>query len=104
MMTLSVRLTDDAQNDLFEIGSWIADQAGRDVARGFLNQIENICYGLGEFPFRGSPRDEITLGLRSVSYKRRTTIFYVTSDNEVVIVHILHGGRDVDTVFGGNTQ
>jgi toxin ParE1/3/4 len=104
MMTLSVRLSDDAQNDLFEIGTWLADQAGRDVARGFLTQIEDICYGLGEFPFRGSPRDEIAFGLRSVSYKRRTTIFYITSGDEVVIAHILHGGRDVDTVFGDNTE
>ena len=99
-MPLDVRFSDDAEEDLYQIGAWIGAKAGAEVARGFVNQIIQTCEGLADHPFAGSPRNDIANGLRSKSYQRRTTIFYTVTCNEVVVIHILYGGRDVVRAFG----
>lgn len=104
MMTHRVRLSDDAEDDLFELAIWIGEQADRDTARLFVARIREACDRLTIFPNRGTPRGEILAGLRSISFEKRTTIFYAVNDDEVVILHVLHGGRDTGLAFGPDPQ
>jgi toxin ParE1/3/4 len=100
MMTHRVRLSDGAEDDLFELAIWIGEQADRDTARIFVTRIREACDRLTSFPNRGTPRDDILPGLRSISFEKRTTIFYSVNNDEVVVIHVLHGGRDVGLAFG----
>lgn len=100
MMQFSVRFSNDAEEDLFQIGAWIGAKAGTEIARGYVDQIMLTCQRLVDHPFAGSPRDDIAVGLRSKNYRRRTTIFYTIVGDEVVVIHILYGGRDVERAFG----
>jgi toxin ParE1/3/4 len=100
MMTRRVRLSDDAEDDLFELAIWIGEQADRDTARLFVTRIREACGRLTIFPNRGTPRGEILTGLRSISFEKRTTIFYSVNGDDVVIIHVLHGGRDIGRAFG----
>lgn len=54
------------------------------------------------FPRRGTPRDEIMPGLRSIPFERRATIFYRVGEEEVEIVHILYRGRDIERAFASD--
>jgi len=98
-MTLSVRLAETAQDDLFELGIWIAAGADKDTARHYVARIEEACHQLADYPRRGSPRDDIMDGLRSIAFGRRATIFYRIEPTEIVIVHILHSGRAIESAF-----
>lgn len=98
-MTPSVRLSDDAEDDLFNLGVWIASRADRQTARDYLGRIEAACRRLASFPDRGSPREELGPGLRSVVFERRATIIYLGTPDEVVIVRIIHRGRDPSRFF-----
>jgi toxin ParE1/3/4 len=86
--------------DLKSIYNYIAWNADHDVADGFVSRIEAACQRLTIFPNSGTPRGDILPGLRSISFERRTTIFYSVNGDEVVIIHVLHGGRDIGAAFG----
>jgi len=47
-MRLSVRLAETAQDDLFELGIWIAAGAGKDTARHYVARIEEACVAFAE--------------------------------------------------------
>jgi len=51
---------------------------------------------LADFPERGTRRDAIRPGLRTLGYRRRVTIAFHITDAAVVIDRILYGGRDVE--------
>jgi toxin ParE1/3/4 len=51
---------------------------------------------LGVFPERGTRRDDIRPGLRTMGFERRATIIFQVSEAAVVIVRVLYGGRDAD--------
>ncbi len=65
-----------AENRLTELGLYIADEAGVRIANDYLDRIHAACMALGEFPERGRNRDEILLGLRTITMERRVTIAY----------------------------
>lgn len=99
-MNYPVVFAQDALQDLRDIYDYLASQADFDIADGILERIIDAARGLASFPNRGSSRDDVQPGLRSISYQRRTTIFYLVEDDQVVIIHVLYGGRDIATVFG----
>ena len=53
---------------------------------------------LAENPKIGRTHDEFVLNLRSFPYKDYV-IFYFMIDNGVEIYRILHGARDIDSLF-----
>lgn len=95
---MKVVLAPEAINDLIEIGSFI----GRDSparARAFVNALQAQCLSLQEnffrHPiFRGSDEDSI----RRLNY-REYMIFYKVTPTCVSIVRVIHGARDLDTIF-----
>lgn len=86
-----------AKSDLKEIWQYIAQDSVKN-ADAFLAQIENKCQTLAENPFLGRSRDELTDNLRSHSIKAYT-IFYCPIPNGVEIIRILHGARDIISLF-----
>ena len=73
--------------------------AGEAVADRYVEDMLAACEGLREFPMRGGPRSAIRPGLRIISVKRRATIAYVVSGDEVIILRILGRGRDLGAAF-----
>lgn len=98
-MPLSVRVSAVAASDLREIGRWIADRADEEVAEAYVGRIVAAFDRLLPFPGKGTPRDKLKAGLRSMSFERRTTIYYEVADNEVVIVRVFRDARDAKRVF-----
>ncbi len=83
-----------AEADLFALYSYIAEKSGRAVAGAYIDRIEAACRALETFPRRGTRRDDIRSGLRTIGFERRATIVFQLLKAEVVVVRILFGGRD----------
>jgi toxin ParE1/3/4 len=47
----------------------------------------------------GRTRDELAPGIRSFPFSRYL-LFYLPISDGIDVVRVLHGARDVDTVFG----
>jgi toxin ParE1/3/4 len=88
-----------ASADLDALYDWIANLGEPEIALRFTLRIEAACERLTDFPHRGTPREDINPGLRSIPFERTVTIFYLVEKTEVQIVHVLHGARDIVGAF-----
>lgn len=88
-----------AADDLLALYHYIADQAGLTVAGGYIDRIEAACLSLETFPERGTRRDDIRSGLRTMGFERRATIVFRVGENEVTILRIFYGGRDFELLL-----
>ena len=87
----------EAVRDLEEIWEYIAEDslASADL---FIDEIVIKCCELVQLKGVGHRRDDLISGLLSVAF-RKYVIFFQRRGNKVEIVRILHGARDIRTVF-----
>ena len=83
-----------ARRDLIELGDWIAEHAGADIALGYIARIEAYCASLALAGERGQRRDDIRPGVRIVGLERRIAIAFIVTDLEVTILRLHYGGRN----------
>ncbi|WP_407648557.1 type II toxin-antitoxin system RelE/ParE family toxin [Gulosibacter molinativorax] len=81
---------------------WIADQGSPEAAERYVMSISDYCASLTDFPRRGTARDDLYPGLRTLGFRRRVTIAYTFSDSEVVIFGVYYGGRDYESLIEGS--
>ena len=48
------------------------------------------------FPERGTRRDDLAPGIRTIGFERRATIAFAVSADTVRIVRVFYGGRDFE--------
>jgi len=85
-----------AEADLFGLYHHIAEEAGHEAAGAYVDRIEATCMALQIFPERGTRRDDIRQGLRTMGFERRATIVFQVRKSEVVIIRIFYGGQDYE--------
>ncbi len=89
-----------ARADLIEIGDFIAqDNPGR--ALSFLAELEAKMLQTAERPESFPARDDVHEGLRSARHGRYL-IFFLARVEEVQIIRVLHGARDLPGIFSGS--
>ena len=96
-MAREVVLLDEASRDLTELAVYIASQSGETVANRYLDRLYAACTALARFPERGTKRDDIASGLRTVGFERRATIVFRIFKTRVEIVTIAYAGRDFES-------
>jgi toxin ParE1/3/4 len=76
-------------------------RAGSLVAERFVMRLQSYCLDLRDFPERGTRRDDLRPGLRTIGYRRRATILFRvdTEHRKVRILGIYYGGRDFERQF-----
>ena len=90
-------LTVQAELDLEEIGDYIAaDDPER--ALSFVSEIPRHCERIAKAPYAYPARPELGEGLRSCAHGRYLIVFQPGTE-EVLIVRILHGARDLPALF-----
>jgi len=90
--------TSQAETDLLEIWVYIGQESSMETADRVLGTIDQKCQALAEQPGIGRRRDELAPGLQSLpvgSY----VVFYRAQDEGIEVIRVLHGARDIDTVF-----
>jgi toxin ParE1/3/4 len=84
------------RDDVFAITVFIGQYAGYDVADAKIDTIEAKLTALGDFPYVGTVRNEISPGLRVVPAAGKAVICFTVDDYqaEVYVVCISYGGAD----------
>jgi toxin ParE1/3/4 len=96
-VALKVIFRPQAEADLLALYRYIAEASGFDIAGDYIDRIEIACMSLATFPNRGTKRDDLSLGLRTIAFERRITIAYRVLKTCVEIVTIAYGGRDFES-------
>ena len=89
-----------AEEDLLSLYRYIAEGAGVIRAGAYIERIEAACMSLRSFPERGTRRDDLVSGLRTIGFERRATIAFRVLADTVEIVTIAYGGRNFEDEFG----
>src|SRR5258708_1668533 len=92
----SVEFLRPAEDDLFNLYESIAARAGNVTAGSYVERIEAACLALQTSPLRGTRRDDILSGLRTIGFERRATIVFRVRGSRVTIVRVFYGGQDFE--------
>ena len=89
-----------AISDLEGIAAYTEKKWGQPQKVKYLEQLQTCFASIQANPKRGTPRDDIIEGYRSVS-ERRHVIFYRETDAAVEIVRVLHERMDLGKKLPG---
>ena len=91
-------ILNSAVADLADIWAYIALDSP-DNTDLFIDRIFRICQqGLASNPRLGRTREELSPGLRRLVFESYV-IFYHPMPNGVAVVRVLHGMRDIESIF-----
>lgn len=93
MIRRAIVFSPEARDDLFALDDWIASEASPETAMAYIGRIEQFPAGFETAAERGTRRDDIRPGLRTIGFERRLTIAFLV-ENEVTILRVLYAGRD----------
>jgi toxin ParE1/3/4 len=97
---LRVNLSPRASNDIEDILDHGARLFGEAMAEAYLRGLNEVYCLLRDYPLAGQIEEETGLGFRRWHY-RNHRLFYRVSDEEVLILRILHYARDLDGMDWG---
>lgn len=100
-MRYTVSFAPEAEAQLLSLYRYIASAASPHIAERYIGAIIERCEKLETFPLRGTPRENIRPGLRTIPFMRRVTIAYSVIGDRVVVLGIYYGGQDIETLLGG---
>lgn len=103
-MKYRVLFSEEGESDLLDLYDYIAEHDGEERAIRFIRRIEECCLSLETFPMRGRLRDDVRPGLRMLGMERRVTIAFEIESDQVTVVRILYGGRDLDRAFSDESD
>jgi len=89
----------EARDDLIQLYDHIAADAGTARAHAYTQRIVDYCESFVVFPERGTRRDGLRPGLRTIGFGRRLTIVFHVGDVQIVIDRVLYGGRNLPTAI-----
>jgi toxin ParE1/3/4 len=83
-----------AERRLGAIQTYVAEQSSTAIAERFVAALVRAALTLESFPHRGTPRDDLMSGLRTIVHRRTVTIAYVVDGDEVAVTDFLYRGED----------
>jgi len=98
---MSFRLTQRAQDDLREIRNWISVENPAAAVR-VIDAIFETLQLLVRHPEVGAPYHNLGENLRAFPAQRpaqRYVIFFHVREETLVVMRVLHGARDFNSVF-----
>lgn len=104
MKARKIVLTDAAVSDILEQAAWYEEQSGLKLARRWEQAVTSVLLRLVASPAGGAPctfkADELK-GVRRVSVPRfpKHPVFYRLKTQEMVILRVVHGARDLESLF-----
>lgn len=93
-MATTVRFSNEAEEDLQGLLTYVSAHAGVTIAKSFIEDIVTYCESFSTFPQRGRLPHDIRPGLRIVGFRRRVSVAFVAGADEVVVLGILYAGLD----------
>jgi toxin ParE1/3/4 len=100
------RLTPQADHDIDEHAAYLSEQDPK-IARRFLEALQRDCVTLCLHPELGNERyrdilsDEAPVRFIPVGDGFSSwLIFYLSSDEGILVIRVVHGSRDIPALFG----
>ena len=93
----------EALQQLEELYDYIAEAGSPENAARYTEAIIAYCEGLTDFPSRGTARDDIRPGLRTIGYRKRVIIAFAVFDDIVAVLGVFYGGRDYEAMLAETT-
>ena len=102
-MRLTVIFDPAADQDIENEFNYLVDR-NIDVALRFFKAVGNTCDTIAEMPGMGSPRtfkNSHLKGVRMWAVKGfpKYLIFYLTTDEDITVLRVLHGARNIEHIF-----
>jgi len=97
------RLTPEAESDYFEILATTLAEWGLDQLLIVESEINSIFANLRIYPELGHLREDLLPGVRALVLPPHV-VYYVTSENETLIVRILHHRRNARRILKRHRQ
>lgn len=99
MSRYNIEITEPAENDLYEIGSYIAKELLEpDIAKKVVDKVGNAILSLEEIPMRNAVVADERLALQGIRkfIVDNYIVFYIVTEEHktVTIVRILYSRRD----------
>jgi toxin ParE1/3/4 len=99
-----IRVSDAALADILEQFDWYDQRSGQILARRWETAITSALIRIVKNPHSGAPCrfDAAELqGLRRMTITRfpKHLIFYRIEDNEIIILRVIHGARDLERLL-----
>ncbi len=96
------RLSPEAEAELDDIWIRLARESGSvDIATRFIDNITDRFWLLARHPYLGRRRDDdLRPGLRSLPCEDYVIIHRIEEGDVVLILHVVHGSRDLIALFG----
>ena len=86
-----------AEADILEIWAYIAEDSIVEADR-WVDRLDAKLKLWATQPMMGRGREELSLGIRSLTFGRYVIFFEPLTDG-IDVVRVLHGSRDFDTIF-----
>ncbi len=97
-MNPQFRLTHPAMRDIQEVTDYLAQQSGFSQSEKFIQKLNAQFARIVLFPRSGKPRNDLLAGSRMLSIDRYL-IFYISIGEDVEILRIVNGYRDLSALF-----
>jgi toxin ParE1/3/4 len=93
-----------ARNDARETATYLAVEASEAIAERFLTALQDLVNTLADMPGIGAPcafRSPFLKDVRRfpVTGFENWLVFYRTSKDRIDIIRVLHGARDIESIF-----
>ena len=95
-MSYTILRTDKANDQLFDVIQYIADDAGANIAYKYLDKLEAAVMNLADFPYSGTvPRYSILKkqGYRVLMVERHLIFYKVDEEKQTVMTHAIVDDR-----------
>ena len=97
---MACRVGPDVESELESLWAYIADESENpETAKRVVHSITKRFSLLGKYPHIGRTRDDLRRGLRSLAVGSFVIIYRIDGD-DVLILHVLHGRRDIQNLLG----
>ena len=90
-------LTRSAQADLKSIARYTQERWGLRQRNTYLKEVDQVFRALAKNPLMGRACDDIREGYRKFPHGSHVIYYKHLSEDELLIVRILHGTMDVDS-------
>lgn len=98
-MTRRVIFSPRSLRQLHSMYAWTSSTGSPDRAERFASGLLDFCDSLSVFPFIGTARDDILVGLRTIGFRHRVIIAFLVTEQYVEVHGIYYGGRDIETLL-----
>jgi toxin ParE1/3/4 len=97
---MSVQFTEIAVLDIDDIWSYLAiTQGNPKVAQKVMDELRETFELLSDFPMMGRERNDLKQGIRRIVVRKRYIVLYRVIDEGVLIERVVHGSRDLESLF-----